>query len=390
MKHKHQRNKIQGNQPHSSHAHNTTGHNTTGHNTTSHNNSSHNTTSHSTRNHSSSGHRRHNSRSAVSAQVRRQKRLRKVLTVILLILLAVLGTVIFYKQKEQKTENARITSSKQENAKKQKAEKEKAKAAEQKAKAEEAAKKKAEEEKNSRLNKDVQTAENTATEQDHKTNGLSICMYHYVYDKNNPPKEQLNNNFIEVHDLEAELKYLTENNYYFPTWEEVRKYVKGELLLPKKSVVLTFDDGAYSFLNLGVPLFNKYKVPVTSFLIGNLEGKKKVKKYASEYMTFQSHSYNMHRGGGNIGHGGIFPVMNHDDAVADLQKSIRIGGNSDAFAYPYGDYNDSCIQAVKDAGFKCAVTTEYGRAKVGDDPLVLPRIRMLRGQSLDSFKKLVE
>ena len=189
---------------------------------------------------------------------------------------------------------------------------------------------------------------------------------------------------------EAELKYLTENNYYFPTWEEVRKYVKGELLLPKKSVVLTFDDGAYSFLNLGVPLFNKYKVPVTSFLIGNLEGKKKVKKYASEYMTFQSHSYNMHRGGGNIGHGGIFPVMNHNDAVADLQKSIRIGGNSDAFAYPYGDYNDSCIQAVKDAGFKCAVTTEYGRAKVGDDPLVLPRIRMLRGQSLDSFKKLVE
>lgn len=331
--------------------------------------------------HSSSGHRRHNSRSAVSAQVRRQKRLRKVFTVILLILLAVLGAVIFYKQKVQKQENAQVTATKQAKAKK---------AEEEKAKAEEAAKKKAEEEKNIRLNKDVQTAENTATEQDHKTNGLSICMYHYVYDKNNPPKEQLNNNFIEVHDLEAELKYLTENNYYFPTWEEVRKYVKGELLLPKKSVVLTFDDGAYSFLNLGVPLFNKYKVPVTSFLIGNLEGKKKVKKYASEYMTFQSHSYNMHRGGGNIGHGGIFPVMNHDDAVADLQKSIRIGGNSDAFAYPYGDYNDSCIQAVKDAGFKCAVTTEYGRAKIGDDPLVLPRIRMLRGQSLDSFKKLVE
>lgn len=44
-------------------------------------------------------------------------------------------------------------------------------------------------------------------------------------------------------------------------------------------------------------------------------------------MTFQSHSYNMHRGGGNIGHGGIFPVMEHDEAVADLQKSIEIGGN---------------------------------------------------------------
>ncbi len=215
-------------------------------------------------------------------------------------------------------------------------------------------------------------------------------MYHYVYDKDNPPKDKLNSNFIEVHALEEELQYLTENNYYFPTWEEVEKFVSGDYLLPEKSVVLTFDDGAYSFLNLGVPLFEKYKVPVTSFLIGNIDGEKKVKKYASEYMTFQSHSYNMHRGGGNIGHGGIFPVMSHDDAVADLQKSIEIGGNSDAFAYPYGDYNDSCVQAVKDAGFKCAVTTEYGRAKPGDNPLLLPRVRMSMGQSLESFKKLVE
>lgn len=240
------------------------------------------------------------------------------------------------------------------------------------------------------VNKEVQLAENTATEEKHKTNGLAICMFHYVYDKDNPPKEKLNSNFIEVHDLEKELKYLTENGYYYPTWAEVEQYVNGDLLLPEKSVVLTFDDGAYSFLNLGVPLFEKYQIPVTSFLIGNIDGKKKVKKYASEYMTFQSHSYNMHRGGGNIGHGGIFPVMNHDDAVADLKKSIKIGGNGDAFAYPYGDYNDNCVQAVKDAGFKCAVTTEYGRAKPGDDPLLLPRVRMSMGQSLESFKKLVE
>lgn len=85
------------------------------------------------------------------------------------------------------------------------------------------------------INKDVQRGKNTATEENHKTNGLAICMYHYIYDKNNPPKEKLNNNYIEVHALEEELKYLTENNYYFPTWSEVRQYVDGELLLPKKA-----------------------------------------------------------------------------------------------------------------------------------------------------------
>lgn len=315
--------------------------------------------------------------------------------VFLLILLLAAFAVIFVRQKKesdaQKAQAQREEKEKQAARKAEKADEEKAaleaKAAEEEQKKAEEAQKAAAE---ATINKDVQTAQNTASDDSHKTNGLAICMYHYVYDKDNPPKEKLNSNFIEVHDLEEELKYLTENNYYFPTWEEVEKFVTGDYLLPEKSVVLTFDDGAYSFLNLGVPLFEKYKVPVTSFLIGNIEGEKKVKKYASEYMTFQSHSYNMHRGGGNIGHGGIFPVMNHDDAVADLQKSIEIGGNGDAFAYPYGDYNDSCVTAVKDAGFKCAVTTEYGRAKPGDDPLLLPRIRMSMGQSLESFKKLVE
>ena len=287
---------------------------------------------------------------------------------ILLLLIAALGGIFVWQKKEdentKRAEKAKVEAE-------AKAEKE-ARQAEQEAQKEQEAQTKAAEEQaaaeetkdaeQTAKHRETQTADNTATEENHKTNGLAICMYHYVYDKDNPPKDKLNSNFIEVHALEEELQYLTENNYYFPTWEEVEKFVSGDYLLPEKSVVLTFDDGAYSFLNLGVPLFEKYKVPVTSFLIGNIDGEKKVKKYASEYMTFQSHSYNMHRGGGNI----------------------------DAFAYPYGDYNDSCVQAVKDAGFKCAVTTEYGRAKPGDNPLLLPRVRMSMGQSLESFKKLVE
>ena len=71
---------------------------------------------------------------------------------------------------------------------------------------------------------------NTATEEHHKTNGLAICMYHYVYDKNDPP-EDLNNNYIEVHALEEELKYLAENDYFFPTWEEVRQFENMKFIM---------------------------------------------------------------------------------------------------------------------------------------------------------------
>ena len=239
------------------------------------------------------------------------------------------------------------------------------------------------------VEKDIRSVKNTATEENHKTDGLAICMYHYVYDEDNPPAK-LNNNYIEVDTLEEELKYLVENEYFFPTWEEVRQYIDGELLLPEKSIVLTFDDGSESFLELGAPLFDKYKIPVTSFLITKNDGDEKVAEYESDYVTFQSHSHDMHRAGGHIGHGGIFTAMAHDDAVADLLESIRICKNGQAFAYPYGDYSDSCTQAVSEAGFLCAVTTHNGRAYPGDDPLLLPRVRMVRGQSLEEFIYMVE
>lgn len=239
------------------------------------------------------------------------------------------------------------------------------------------------------VEKDVREVKNTATEEKHKTNGLAICMYHYVYDKDNPP-DKINSNYIEVDALEEELKYLVDNNYFFPTWEEIRQYIDGKILLPEKSIVLTFDDGSRNFLELGAPLFEKYKIPVTSFLITSKSGDEKVAEYASDYVTFQSHSHNMHRAGGTIGHGGIFTALSHDEAVADLQESIKICKNGDAFAYPFGDYSDSCVQAVSDSGFLCAVTTEYGRAYPGDNPLLLPRMRMSHGQSLDAFISMVE
>ncbi len=238
-------------------------------------------------------------------------------------------------------------------------------------------------------NKDVQRDENTATEEHHKTNGLAICMYHNVYDESDPP-DDLNTNYIEVHALEEELKYLKDNDYYYPTWEEVRAYIDGDLLLPEKSVVLTFDDGNKRFLTLGAPLLEKYEIPATSFMICNGDGQEKVDTYASDYLTFQSHSYNMHRDGGDIGQGGIFTALSVEEGVEDLEKSIEICGNSDAFAYPYGDYTDSCREAVEKAGFLCAVTTENRRAEPGDDPLLLPRVRMLEGQSLEGFIYLVE
>lgn len=226
---------------------------------------------------------------------------------------------------------------------------------------------------------------------DFETPGLPICMYHYVYDENDPPEnlEKKYKNYIEQKDLTEELNWLKDEGYYFPTWEEVRAYANGELILPEKSIVLCFDDAAQDFLDYGIPVIEECQVPVTCFIVTEWSGEEKVRKYKSDYVTYQSHSHDMHKGGGSIGHGGIFTALTEEEAMADLQKSIEICGNGDAFAYPYGDYTAACRNYVEAAGFDCGVTTVYGKAYPGMDPMLLPRVRMNNDQTMEQFISMV-
>lgn len=220
-----------------------------------------------------------------------------------------------------------------------------------------------------------------------KSRGLAVLMYHKVYDADNPPAN-VDANCISNKNLEAEIRYLTREGYYFPTWKEVREYLDGKIDLPEKSVVMTFDDGSPLFLKYGVPLIEKYNVRATAFIIASRNGKKLAAgKY--KHLTLESHSYNMHRPGGKIGHGGIFTALTYKEGLADLKKSIKILGNSDAFAYPFGDYTSTCEKAVKDAGFLVAFTTEYGKIHPGDDPYLLTRVRVNGNISLAAFKAII-
>lgn len=223
---------------------------------------------------------------------------------------------------------------------------------------------------------------------EYETAGLPICMYHYVYDPSNPPANP-DSNYISTDNLAAEMEYLSENGYYFPTWQEVRDYVDGRLLLPEKSIVLTFDDGP-NYMEPGIPILEKYKTPATSFVIASYwDTKEYLYTYSSDYLRFESHSYMMHQGGGSIGHGGIYTSMSEEEVLDDLRKSFEICGNHDAFAYPFGDYTVEGCATLEEAGLLCAVTTENARCFPGDNPYLLPRVRMLGGQSLEEFISLV-
>lgn len=219
--------------------------------------------------------------------------------------------------------------------------------------------------------------------------GMPILMYHYVYDGDNPPAS-IDGNYLLDDKLEEQLSYLVENDFYFPSYPEVKAFLEGTHSLPAKSVVLTFDDGEAGFLDVGIPLLEKYQVPATSFVIASdADAREKVIDHRSAYVSFQSHSYGMHQAGGTIGHGGLISALTEDEILEDLRHAQEVVGATEAFAYPFGDVTADGQQAVREAGILCAFTTENAWAHVGDDVTALPRVRISGDYTLDGFISLV-
>ena len=213
--------------------------------------------------------------------------------------------------------------------------------------------------------------------------GVPILMYHFFYDETIETGKDAN--YMSIQSFDAQMKYLQDNDYYFPTWSELRDFVDGKIDLPSKSVMVTIDDGNPTFFNLALPVINKYNVKATSFIITTREGGRIFKENLSPNIIYETHTHTMHQGGCSEGHGGLFMCISHDAGVADINTSCEILGSCDAIAYPFGDVNENVLSIIKDTPIKVGVTTEYGKARRGMDPYQLPRVRMSRGMSLESF-----
>lgn len=213
--------------------------------------------------------------------------------------------------------------------------------------------------------------------------GLPVLMYHFFYDKN--VSSGKDNNYMEISDFEDQIKYLTDNDFYFPTWQEVEDYIEGKINLPSKSVVITVDDGDDSFFELAVPIIQKYNAKATSFIITSWYGYRANNKQAN--ISYQSHSDCMHEGANGKG---VMLSWSYDKIMEDVKQSSKTLGGSTVFCYPFGHYNDLDKKVLKDAGYRLAFTTEGGRVYKGSDKFALPRVRMSKGVSLSTFASMVQ
>ena len=215
--------------------------------------------------------------------------------------------------------------------------------------------------------------------------GIAVLNYHFFYSDGEVCGQSI---CLNTNKFEEQLKYLKDNNYKTLTMQEFVDWIYGRIELPKKSVLLTIDDGALGTGihngNKLIPLLEKYQVHATLFLI---TGWWDINNYRSNYLDIESHTNDMHNEGfcSGVTRGARMLCSSHDVALTDLKKSIEITGSKKAFCYPFYAYNDAAIQVVKEAGFEVAFAGGGYKATRNSNKYAVPRFPIQSSITLDTF-----
>ncbi len=215
---------------------------------------------------------------------------------------------------------------------------------------------------------------------------VPILMYHAVEETAHPrPYKHLH---VTRTEFEWQMRSLKKRGYNPVTFDTLLAAYAGIVALPAKPIVLTFDDGYEDLLKNAVPVLTEVGFPYTVFLVSNLIGKTN-EWVASEGLTpFPLLSWPQIREIQATGLASFQPHTQSHPHLADIplagattQMAVsrdvlqqQLGVAMDVFCYPFGSVNPAVAESAREIGYRCAVTTQFGRARQTDDPMLLPRV----------------
>ncbi|HTI33501.1 MAG TPA: polysaccharide deacetylase family protein [Miltoncostaea sp.] len=175
----------------------------------------------------------------------------------------------------------------------------------------------------------------------------------------------------------AEMAWLHRNGYHPVSQTTLFRALVDGGPLPRRPVVLTFDDGYVDDAVTVAPLLRRYGWPATFAIIAGRAGE-------AAFLTWDQIA-RLDREGFDIASHSMDHVELAGDGAADLHRQLddsrhmiaaHVGHPVYWFVYPAGSYDATAEAAARDAGYLLAYTTDPGSSISSASPMAEPRVRV--------------
>ena len=194
----------------------------------------------------------------------------------------------------------------------------------------------------------------------------------------------------------AQLDWLARNDYRVIRLSQLLGFLQGREALPKRSVVITMDDGYESVHRHALPQLRKHGFPATLFVYSDFIGagdglswSQLTELKTSGLVDIQAHS-KTHRNLIERLPGETDEQYRQSlDAEARAPRELlerRLSSPVRQYAYPFGDANEAVLDALTRQQYQLGVTVTPGGNAFFAMPLMLRRTMIFGDMDIDAFK----
>jgi len=201
---------------------------------------------------------------------------------------------------------------------------------------------------------------------------------------------------LGVKSFEEQMHYLKSQGYRVVSLKEFLEFTSLKKQLPRKSLVLTFDDGYRAFIQYAYPILKELGFTATLFVYTDYIGAgvtalswADLKKLAAEGFDIEAHS----KSHGNMRRAATESADEYTKRLAaelNVPKDLfskNLGYLPQSLAYPYGSQDDVVVQRTKERGYVAAFTVRRQGNPSFVEPLRIHRSQIYSEMSLDDFIK---
>jgi peptidoglycan/xylan/chitin deacetylase (PgdA/CDA1 family) len=195
--------------------------------------------------------------------------------------------------------------------------------------------------------------------------------------------------------FDEQMRYLKSQGYRVVSLKELIEFTELKRQLPRKTVVLTFDDGWRSFREYVYPVLKELGFTATLFIYTDFIGARsalswdELKALEQEGFDIEAHSKthgDFRRRPGESGE--EYARRMQAELVQPLQLFQRhLGATSRILAYPYGSHDDEVERKTREAGYIAAFDVRRQGNPSFIRPLALHRSQIYSDMTLEDFAK---